>query len=102
MVKAREVKKHRAWADAAALAALPVRHPVLFGGTALLPVHIVVIGKAGGPFPDEDNVVGSAKAYLDGIAGRIGVNDKRFASPTVEFAGRSAVGEFRITIGDRT
>jgi hypothetical protein len=97
--KAAEVKKHRGWADTAALAALPVCHPQVFAGDHKLPVHIAVTGKPGGPFPDQDGVVASAKSYLDGIADRIGVNDRRFMAPTVEFIGRSKTGGFTITIG---
>lgn len=100
MVKAIAAKKHRAWANVAALHALPVLHPAMFAGEGPIPVHIVVTGKSGGPFPDKDNVTAAAKAYLDGIADRLRLNDRRFAAPTVEFAGRSAKGEFRIEIGD--
>lgn len=99
MTKAREVKKHRAWADSAALAALPVRHPAVFGGDAILPILIVVVAKASGPMPDRDNCVAACKAYLDGIAQRIGVNDRRFGAPVVQFAGRGNPGSFTITIG---
>ena len=91
--------KHKVWADVAALAALPVCHPQVFAGEALLPVHIAVTGKPGGPLPDRDNVVASAKVYIDAISKRIGVNDRRFSAPTVEFIGRSKTGGFTITIG---
>lgn len=101
MTKAGAVKKHRKWADAATLEVLPVRHPLVFAGEAPIPIHIIVEALPSGPMPDTDNVVASAKAYLDGIAGRLGVNDRRFMAPTVEFTGRSPAGAFRIVIGDR-
>jgi len=99
MTKAREVKRHRAWGNHAALAVLPLNHPVLFAGDHSLPVKIAVTAKARTRFPDADNVVASAKSYLDGIADRLGVNDRRFMAPTVEFIGRSKLGGFTITIG---
>lgn len=99
--KARAVKDHRAWANTATIAALPVCHPAVFAGEHILPVHIAVTAKPGGPLPDKDNCIAAAKSYLDGIADRIGVNDRRFAAPTVEFIGRSKMGGFSITIGER-
>lgn len=97
--KAREVKRHRAWGNHAALAVLPVNHPAVFAGDHLLPVHIAVTGKSRGPMLDRDAVISASKSYLDGIADRIGVNDRRFMAPTVEFIGRSKTGGFTITIG---
>jgi crossover junction endodeoxyribonuclease RusA len=35
--------------------------------------------------PDEDNVVGACKAALDGMATRLGINDRHFESPRVRF-----------------
>jgi hypothetical protein len=99
--KAREVKRHRAWANHAALAVLPLNHPVLFAGENALPVRIAVTGKSAGPLPDRDNIVAASKSYLDGIADRLGVNDRRFMAPTVEFIGRSKTGGFTITIGGK-
>lgn len=48
-----------------------------------IPVRITVFPKKYGPAPDKDNCVSAAKAYLDGIADAIGVNDRNFASPIV-------------------
>jgi hypothetical protein len=64
----------------------------------LVRVHIVVHAKPKGPLPDRDNCVAAAKAYLDGIAQRLGVNDRHFATPTVEFAAPRD-GRFVIEIG---
>lgn len=66
-----------------------------------IPVHIIVRPKAKGPAPDADNCVSAAKAYLDGIASAIGINDRHFAAPTVEIAGERT-GQFIITVGERT
>ena len=95
--KAAQVRKHREWANLATLEAVGRR--AIGWPVGSIPVRIMVTGKAGGPFPDEDNVVASAKSYLDGIAERLGVNDRRFAAPAVEFVGRSKLGAFAIMIG---
>lgn len=93
MAKAREVKKHRAWAWGAAMANMEVRwspNPI--------PVRIVVHGKPRGPLPDKDGVVAAAKSYLDGIADAVDVNDRHFAAPYVDFAD-TRTSRFIITIG---
>ncbi len=58
--------------------------------------HITVHGLARGPLPDKDNCVAAAKAYLDGIADALKVNDRHFAAPTVSFAPVRS-GKFIIT-----
>ena len=55
--------------------------------------------KPKGPPPDEDNVVASAKNYLDGIAQALKVNDRNFAAPKVVFADRCEHGRFVIEVG---
>lgn len=92
----REKKKHRRWAADATLAVtqgaqVPEAH-------APIPVKIVVHAKPRGPLPDRDNCVAAAKALLDGIAERLGVNDRNFATPTVEFA-TPRDGRFVIEVG---
>jgi crossover junction endodeoxyribonuclease RusA len=81
MAKAREVKKHRAWAWAAAKAS-----PLTSAGDGPLPIRLIVHGKPTGPLPDRDGAVGACKSYLDGISDALGINDRHFAAPTVEFA----------------
>lgn len=75
--KARETKRHRAWAWGAARALMPE-----VGGDCI-PIKITLYPKPTGPAPDKDNVIASAKAYLDGIAEALGVNDRNFSAPTV-------------------
>lgn len=77
-IKARETKKARACAWGAAKAC-----PGIALGNGPIPVTITLRPKATGPVPDADNIVAAAKAYLDGAAQAIGVNDKHFAAPTV-------------------
>jgi hypothetical protein len=63
-----------------------------------IPVHIIVKPKAKGPAPDADNCVAACKAYLDGIASALGINDRHFAAPTVTVS-PERTGQFIITIG---
>jgi len=93
---AREKKKHRAWAHNATMAASGWQGWQNVPGP--IPVHLVVSRKAAGPHPDKDNTVAAAKAYLDGIADRLGINDRLFAAPTVEFIA-PITGRFVIQIG---
>ena len=81
MAKARETGKHREWAWWAATG-----QPRPKPGLGPIPIKIIVHAKPRGPLPDRDGVIGAAKSYLDGISDRIGVNDKHFAAPTVEFS----------------
>lgn len=92
-VKAREVKKHRQWA---ALAAKAVR---LRLGDSPIPVAITCCPKRYGPAPDRDGIVSAAKAYLDGIADALGINDRHFAAPTVTIS-PERTGQFIIKIGE--
>lgn len=92
--KARETKKHRTWAWGAAME----QRDKLRLGDGKLAIRITVLGKPNGPLPDEDGVSASAKAYLDGIADAIGLNDRNFAAPTVAFGDRRA-SRFIVEVG---
>lgn len=105
---ASEKRKHKLWADLAALEAVQIagiatRYAEYCGGsvaadTPPLRLNFVIHAKPKGPLPDRDNCVAAAKAYLDGIAQRLGVNDRMFAAPTVEFA-TPRNGRFVIEVG---
>lgn len=75
-VKARETKKHRAWAYSATLAA-KVEKP-----TGRINIALTVYPKTAHAI-DADNAVSSCKAYFDGIAQALGVDDSTFNAPTV-------------------
>jgi crossover junction endodeoxyribonuclease RusA len=45
-----------------------------------------------GPLPDEDNAMASLKAYRDGIASALGVNDNRFRNDRPEWLPKSDDG----------
>jgi hypothetical protein len=52
-------------------------------------VHLVCHLAKGAKQWDEDNLVAAVKGHLDGIAEVIGINDRNFAAPTVEWAERT-------------
>lgn len=93
--KAKQTKLHRAWGFAAARAALPVcfKH-----NGEPIPVSIAIYAKPSGQLPDADNVLASCKAYLDGIADALGVNDNVFVPQPVQFVGRSKFGSIVVSI----
>lgn len=92
--KAREVKKHKNWAFMSAR-----QKPLPTFADGKVPVRLVVHPKATGPLPDKDNCIAALKAYQDGIAAAIGIDDKHFAAPTVEFSDRRT-GRFKVEIGN--
>jgi len=86
----RKAREQAAWAAKAAN---------LRVGNSPIPVHLIIKPKAKGPAPDADNCVSACKAYFDGIAAAIGINDRHFAAPTVEIDGERT-GQFVICIGE--
>lgn len=92
--KAREAKKHKQWAWAAVKA-----RNGLSVADGPVPIHVTVYPKPKGPAPDKDNVIASLKAYQDGIAAAIGIDDKHFAAPTVSFSDVRS-GQFVIEVGN--
>lgn len=93
--KGKQTKLHRAWAYALAKSSLPVcfQH-----NGEPIPVHIAIYAKPRGQMPDADNVLASCKAYLDGIADALGVNDNVFVPQPVQFLGRSKFGSIEVRI----
>ncbi len=61
-------------------------------------VHIIGHAKPTGPFPDADNTVAAVKSHLDGIADALGINDREFEAPTVEWVGRNQRGSLTIRV----
>lgn len=91
--RAAEVKKARTMAGWAAKAAR------IRLADSPIPVHIEVRPLSRGPAPDKDACVSAAKAYLDGIADALGINDRHFAAPTVSISDERT-GQFIITVGE--
>lgn len=48
---------------------------------------------------DNDNLVSRLKSHFDGIAEVLGVNDRQFQAPTVEWADKTERGKVTVTIG---
>lgn len=96
--KPAQVKKHRRWGHDATMADPSWR--TFTTPAAEIRIVLTVSRKAAGPYPDKDNCVAAAKSYLDGIAERLGVNDRQFAAPDVQFAPEIS-GRFLIQIGER-
>jgi hypothetical protein len=62
-----------------------------------IPVRLTVSAKPKGPLPDKDNALAACKAYLDGIAEALGINDSLFDPQPVHFSGRRS--SFIIEVG---
>lgn len=78
--RSREFKKHKAWAFNAVLAAK------LCGNlaTPICPNYVITPKTAHAI--DRDNCVAAMKAYQDGFAMALGVDDSTFSVPTIVFA----------------
>jgi crossover junction endodeoxyribonuclease RusA len=91
--KGRETKKHRLWALGAALS---LRLPKPEGRVN---VSLTIHPKTAHAI-DADNAVASCKAYLDGIAQALGVNDSTFNAPSVFYGLPVKGGKVIITLDD--
>lgn len=83
--------KHREWARLATLAELPAA-PV--AGDIRIHIRFVPPDRRG----DRTNFANRMKAYVDGVADAMGVNDARFL-PSYEFAAPEKPGRVEITVG---
>jgi crossover junction endodeoxyribonuclease RusA len=61
-------------------------------------IHLIAHPKPTGPHPDSDNLIASCKAHLDGIAGALGINDRMFQAPTVEWSDRCERGKLIVVL----
>jgi crossover junction endodeoxyribonuclease RusA len=69
------------------------------GDGSSIPVTVHVHAKPRGPLPDGDNVNAACKAYFDGIAEALGVNDRHFVVAAPVFGERVKGGKVVIKIG---
>ncbi len=93
MAKHRAFQKHKQWAFAAARAgglSIPPRMPFRW--------TVTFYPKTSHPI-DDDNARASLKAYQDGIAAALCVDDKLFAAPRVLFGEPVKGGQVVVTIG---
>jgi hypothetical protein len=67
-------------------------------GDGKVPLRLIVHARQYGPLPDADNCIAAMKAYQDGIADALGINDRHFSAPTVSFSDRRT-GRFVIEVG---
>jgi crossover junction endodeoxyribonuclease RusA len=96
MVKHRFKKAAKLEASWATKIAMPMRwHP----GDGKIPVHLIAHPPMAWRTGDDDNLVARVKAHLDGIAQTIGINDRQFAAPTVEWSDRCDRGKLFVVIG---
>lgn len=90
--------KHRGWAMAATWKAHPRKNDAVAPETRVK-IKLTVSAKPKGPLPDKDNCSAAAKAYLDGIADALGINDRHFEAPVVEFdTARNSQFIFEVTL----
>ena len=90
--KAAQTKKHVKLAWGAAKEQLP---PCFKHNGERITVRLTFHPKPKGPEPDKDNCIASCKAYLDGLAMALGVNDSLFdiAAPVIAERGSKVVIE---------
>lgn len=95
MAKHREFQKHKEWARLATLEAIPRSCRTILGPITL---HYIVTPKTAHAI-DKDNAIAAMKAFQDGIAAALVIDDSCFAAPTVEFADPKKPGRVEVTIG---
>src|SRR5687767_2435467 len=84
MARHREFQKHKAWAKAATLAAIPRDERSLIPLEGRVRWSATFYPKTRNAI-DDDNARSSLKAYQDGIANALGINDSQFDAPTIHF-----------------
>ena len=93
--RATATKKHREWAYMATKAA--IGSDAYVPTSERIPIRLTVSCKSRGVEPDKDNCLAASKAYLDGIAAALGINDNLFDPQPVHFSGRQS--NFTIEVG---
>jgi crossover junction endodeoxyribonuclease RusA len=61
-------------------------------------VHLIAHPPKAWRTGDDDNLVARVKAHLDGIAEVLGINDRLFQAPTVEWADRCERGKLIVVL----
>ena len=61
-------------------------------------VHLICQAPTGTVQPDNDGMVYRVKGALDGIADALGINDRLFQAPTVEWADRCERGKLVVVL----
>jgi crossover junction endodeoxyribonuclease RusA len=94
MAKHRAFQKHKGWAYRATLAKLP--RCFKWNGEPIK-VTYTVIPKTAHKI-DFDNAIAAMKAYQDGIAMALGLDDSAFAAPVVTFGKPMKPGGVEVTL----
>lgn len=89
-----EFQKHKEWAFMATKAALGLNSYIPTGEP--IPIRLTVSCKSRGTEPDRGNCIAAAKAFEDGIAAALCVNDKLFDWQPVHFSGRNSQFVFEV------
>lgn len=95
MAKHRAFKKHKEWARLAAMADIP--RCFKWNGEPIR-LRYVITPKTRHPI-DRDNAVAAMKAYQDGIAAALCIDDCHFATPQIEFADPKKPGGVEVSLG---
>lgn len=97
MAKHRAFKKHKQWAHDAALAAIPRNLRTVLGPITL---HYTITPKARTSRAiDKDNAVSAMKAYQDGIALALVIDDGCFGTPVIHFKKPAGFGLVEVCLG---
>jgi crossover junction endodeoxyribonuclease RusA len=84
--KSTATRKHRQWACAAMQEAIGIGYK--HNGDPVY-LRLTLCGKSRGPLPDADNCLAASKAYFDGMADALKVNDSLFIHAPVIYGPRS-------------
>jgi crossover junction endodeoxyribonuclease RusA len=97
MAKHRAFKKHKEWAHMAALAEIP--RCFRWNGEPIRLRYTVTPKGATRTAIDKDNTVSAMKAYQDGIAAALVIDDSNFATPEIVFGKPEGIGNVLVEIG---
>lgn len=97
MAVAREKRKHREWAFYATVAEFG---PAALEGQASRIQWLVTFYPKTRHAIDDDNARASLKAYQDGIAQALGINDKLFDAPRIQWGEPEKPGKIVVHIGE--
>lgn len=78
--------------------ATKIARPFDWGHDGPLAIHITAHPPKAWRTGDDDNLTARMKAALDGIAEALGVNDRQFSNPTIEWADRTERGKIIVSV----
>jgi hypothetical protein len=81
--------------------ATKIARPFDWGHDGPFAIHFIAHPPLAWRTGDADNLIARCKAHLDAIANALGVNDRTFEAPTVEWADRTERGKLIIRVTPR-